>query len=113
MTEQLRPSDGRRVKRPAINLNRLNIKAGERVLFDGFYGPRVEVVKAIVDNTVHVGGQAVEVTKVDGRVPAGCDVDALIEALREAEQVRAAAIGRARDEHERTRKRILREHRVR
>lgn len=111
--ESIRPSDGQRTKVAAIDLNRKGYRAGERVLFESLFGPRTGTIDSVSGNTAIIGALAVEVRSIDGRVPAGTDEDALVTALRTADQRRATTITAAIERHAADKARILREYGVR
>jgi hypothetical protein len=92
--ENVRPSDGKRSKVPAIDLNTRGYRAGERVLFRGLFGFGIAEIGAVHGNTVHLASQAVPVNEVSGRVPAGMTVAAeaeLLARLKAADDACAAA----------------------
>jgi hypothetical protein len=109
MTKQIIPSGGSR-ERPAIDLNTKRIREGERVLYDGFGGPRIGNVDRVGDNDALIGVECVQVTKIRGRIHDGMSVaaeTALVAALREAEASCGRTVAAAQSELEKARSRIL------
>ena len=114
MTRFYRPSDGR-VTHRHIDLNPMRYRPGERVLYDGFGGPRIGIIDRFASqdgNNFMIGVEGVTAGAIRGRVPKAMDADGekrLLEALEQATSDHQRAVNAARQALETTRKRLMRE----
>jgi len=110
--EQIRPSDGRRTKVAPLRLNFFNFQPGEHVIFDAFGGWAHGVIDKINGNTVVIGNEHFEVTKVRARVPEGADAGQIVKELRAADDALNADLRRARDNHHDAKEAVFARHGV-
>lgn len=83
MTAFLRPSDGAIRQGAYLNLNRLGLSAGDRVLFEVEYGlPEIGTVDRVDGNRLVIDGGNIFMTNVKHRIRAGAGAAAETELLR-------------------------------
>jgi hypothetical protein len=113
VTEFIRPSDGRVLSRPHLNMDTRGLKEGERIVYSSalgsFQAGPIEEVSPY-GNGVRVGIEHIAHSKILGRIPEGFDqgqIDYVLEALNVAEKARDKIRADAWNEWERTQAKIL------
>ena len=112
MSEQIRPSDGRR-KAVAIDMNVRRFRPDDYVLFDSLFDARCGFIESLTETSAMIGPLSIGFGKILGRVPRDVDTAELLAKIKAVDEAKSAAMRAAGAAWEKARAQILKEYGVR